>query len=286
MRDGGLVAVPGADSGTVGAITLWHLSGDVESGKLRKAWVAAGEDPRLLPRLPTAGVALHRAMLDERGPRLLVRPLQGGKGWALVSEQAKGDDLEHRIDLRGKVVKGEVEIECSEEEEPIARRIHSAFERYTSFHSGGDIGSWLVDLAYRLRAVAIRETGGVYFVPKQNVERWSLWGRALEAASACTVYQIPAVGTKEAATCIMAAVSAEAEAEATRMEEELTELGKRGLRNRANHCDALRDKLKGYEDLLGGIQSQLHERLEHLQAAIAQALLVASDEGRESEDLF
>lgn len=278
-----VVAVPEMEAGqTAGAITLWTLSGEVEHEALRRAWTGQGRSEGLLPALPSPQVALHRAMLDERGPRVLVRPLAGGHGYALVAESAVEDDLTHRITLRARVDSDSIQIDADDPAaDAAAQRIAAGFARYSATHAAADIGSWLVRRVYGCSAVAIRATGGVYFVPRDRVEEWRGVARALESASACRVYEIPALHSASAVECVMAALAAEAEEEATKIEEQITEVGTRGLRTRSDRVGELVQKVGGYEALLGRHQSALHDRLEHLQAAIAQAILASeeADEG-------
>jgi hypothetical protein len=276
MEGSKVIVVPALPQDVAGAVTFWRLAGSVDHARLEGEWRARGLDPRLLPSLPTPAVALHRAIEERREERRLVRPLPKRAGWAIVAERARGeDDLAYHVETRARLDDvGRLVVEPADSDD--ARVLAAQFDTHLRTLSFGDVGGWLARRVYALRATALRATGGVYFVPRPSVEEWTLTGQALAAASGCFVHQIPALRTSEAVEAILEAVAQETQAEAKRMEEQIADLGGRGLRARLDECEAVEAKVTFYEDLLGRKATDLHDRLEHLKASIAAALLASS----------
>ncbi len=144
-----------------------------------------------------------------------------------------------------------------------------------------DVSSWLLDIAYGQGAVSLRESGGVYFIPKSGVDYWSKIANAVEAGGAGSVFRIPAVRTAEAVAAITDAVTAEAEAAALALEEELTKtgddaLGKRAIATRTKTVQELLAKLNSYEELLGQ-QLAVRERVSTLQSTLSAVALTMTE---------
>ncbi|KKN38749.1 hypothetical protein LCGC14_0750120, partial [marine sediment metagenome] len=271
----GIVAVTESME-TAGCIVWWRLSGSTDGYALRQAWEDAGLPEDLVPELPSAEKALRRAVIEQRERRRLVRPLEGTKGWAVVDEAASGDDLDYSVRLKVTLNKiGHVSIEP--EGAVGSDEIKAAYQRHLAQLAQTDISTWLVRLAARVRAVALRDTGGVYFIPREQVAQWRRMAGALGAASASRVFEVPALKSDEAIEAVLDAVAREAETAAEVMEEELAKenLGERALRTRTERCGAIEEKLSTYEKLLGTSLDALHDRLEVLQAGLATAALAA-----------
>jgi hypothetical protein len=272
----GVVVVPAMPTNMAGAVTFWRLAGVVDYALLAQEWQDAGLPSKLLPDLPTPTVALHRAVEEAREARRLVRPLKNRAGWAIVRERTSGeDDLTYAIETRVRLdAVGSLIVEPSDT--PEAGELRARYDAYLQTLTLGDISGWLSRTTARLKAVPLRDTGGVYFMPRPSVDEWASIGAALGSASACVVHRIPALQTAEAVAAILDAVALETEGEAARMDEEITKLGGKGLQNRLERCEEVEAKVAFYEALLGTHASALHDRLEGLKASIAAALLSGS----------
>lgn len=110
----GLMAVPGVESKLLGAITLWHTSGDLALGRLAPVWAKYNLDPTLMPEPPSRKVALTRAVdsckTTHRFPRRVKR---GGRtGWALVDERVV-EDTEDDVEISSASVSCPFPMACS-----------------------------------------------------------------------------------------------------------------------------------------------------------------------------
>lgn len=270
---------------TAGAVIWWRLSGNVDAGALKTAWLASDLPEGDLPDPPSEVTALRRAMADQREARRLVRPLGRGNGFAIVDERVKDDktELAYEVILTAKLDQvGRLTFETPSGVDDgvrgIIEEIRAAFDRHLETLSQADISDWLAKMVMRqLDAVSLRDTGGVYFLPRPSVERIGTVADVLRQSSAHVVHRVPALRSEEAVDAILDAVSHEAANEAIAMEGELAEeaLGKRGLENRITHCDNVERKVARYEELLGRSLDTLRDRLENIRAKLSVALVKA-----------
>lgn len=279
-----IIAVPDAD--TAGAIMWWRLSGDTDGTRLASNWASAGLPSELLPKPPTPTTALNRAVNEQREARRLARPLEGRHGWALVDEDARGENLDYHVLLKVAVnALGRLEFFDMPKDpthalwsERVKTEIESAYNRHLDTLSHSDISSWIVSLAGDCNAVVLRDTGGIYFVPRPSMERWQGMVDVIRASSSHTIFEVPALRSDEAVAAIIDAIAREAQSEAEAMETEMADegnLGSRALRGRVARVENVRAKVEAYERLLGRKLENLHLRLDALKANLAAAALAA-----------
>lgn len=275
---------------TAGAIAWWRLTGTVDHDKLIAAWTEAGLDPEHLPLPPTPEQGIRRALKEQEERRVMARPLAAKGSYALVVEKLVGDggsgELEYetafrvKVDMVGKITfdpdghdAGNLVLAAKQEE------IRAAYTKHVSALSAGDISSWLVDLAYRVKAVSLRDTGGIYFVPSPALVQWHTIMGVIREVSGHQMFEVPALKSDEAVDAILDAVSTEAHEEIAKLEAALASdtMGARGLSNRSDRAKTMLDKLKSYEALLGKGTATINTRLEELQVELATAALAAGD---------
>jgi hypothetical protein len=274
------------DSALAGAFAWWRLSGDVSGDALTQTWAAAGLDEKMLPDMPSPEKALRRAAMEMKGPRRMVRPL--GKeitGWAIVDEHAKGEDIGWAVECRVMLnAVGQASVEPADH--PCAAQVLADFQAQLTCLSQQDVSAWLCRMVAKVNAVALRDTGGVYFVPRENLALWRAMGAALEAASANVMFDAPALRSDDPAEMarlvksILASVEAEATKDAKDLEVELAEetLNTRSLKIRAERAERVLAKVQSYEALLGTSMDVMRKRIEDLQASITVAIFASEDE--------
>ena len=267
---------------TAGAIAFWRLSGSTNHQRLVNEWTARGLDVKLVPSLPTPEVALRAACHEQQETRILIRPLEKRAGYSVVREKASGDDLAWGVLLRAKVdVIGQLHVEPGEvpqtPEQLSARvaKLNADFTSHMQTIPQARMSGWLVDLATRVAAVRLRDTGGIYFVPRPALDEWREMVRAIRAASSHAVFEIPSMRSDEAVAAILDAITQEAETALAALEKELAEgdLGGRALENRANEARALKGKVSTYEKLLGKKMDAMQASLENIAANLTAAAL-------------
>lgn len=283
MKASELISVDENDTAakSAGSLVYWRLEGELDPAELRVVWTQAGLDPALMPSTPSPSTALARALAGERTRRRLLRPLDERGSYALVNESAHGDELEHKITVKAKLdVAGRVVFEPLDH--PLGPSIKAAYERALDVCSASDIAAWLVGLSEKVGGVAMRDRGGVYYIPPDKAEKWNAMMTALRAVSEHRIFRIPVMRASDAVEAILDAIEQEAAAEAAAMEGDLQNeaCGKRALASRVGRCELIQTKVSRYELLLGRRLPTLQNRLERLSANIAAAILTATaDEG-------
>jgi hypothetical protein len=281
-------------AGVAGCVSYWRASGDINIDALATAWAAAGLDPKLLRKAPEDVTALRRAVMQQQDRHRLVRSV--GKGaWAIVDEHVvepvagqpaqaptyttlvivRYDPLtlpKYRVNTVDASATGALEIQAA---------VDRGFRSQLGVFAPEDVTSWLVALAYKQGAVTLRDSGGVYFIPRPSMDFWTRAADVVEAVSGKghQVFRIPAMRNSEAVAAIVDAIQAEAAKVAETMEAEMLatgddQLGKRAVKTRQADVEALLGKLADYETLLG-LQLDVRSRVEALQANLAAAALIA-----------
>ncbi len=269
---------------TAGLISYWLLSGAVTLAKLKDALVANGIDTKHLPKPPGDEVALGRAVREQAGKRRLVRPLARHGAWAIVDEvvnEIPGGAASLQYSTRMRVAYDDGMLTAREDStqaqyDAMHEIITTAYARHQGELAPEDISAWLIKLANANAAVTLRDTGGIYFVPRPAVPFWRSVVAALESVSAHKVFKIPAMTNSEAVEAITEAVAAEAAAAVATMTAELTgekQLGAKALKTRAAECAALLAKVAQYEKLLNVQLPKVVATIEGLQASVVMASL-------------
>lgn len=284
-----VIPVDFAASGAAGAVTYWRLSGSIPHADLAAAWAAAGLPEAELPRLPSPETVLRRTVTALREARRHVDPLARRGAWAVVDVRPTADDLDFRTtakvfyvpetaDAAGNVTPAELRVETDDDK--LADTIRATYAEQAGLLTSTDISAWLIRRVEALQAVSLRDSGGVYFVPKGGVAYWRLIAGVLAETTRHTVFQIPALPNQDAAAAILDAIMDEVTTAVARIDAELTaepedRIGPRALRARTATCHELASKVGVYEDLLGRSLADLRTQLDELEARVVAASLLA-----------
>ena len=264
------------DAKTAGCVSYWTL-GAAKIADLAAAWQSAGLDADDLPNAPSPDRCLAHAIKELTETRRLARPLPGGEGWALVDERVTaGTELEYAEVLRAKV--GDQGLEIKPTDHPLAAPLEAAYRNEEGTYDPGMLSEWMTRMARRRKAVGLRDTGGVYFLPQPEAELWRKMARTLESCSSSKVYEIPAMRSEEAVKAILASVAREVEQAAADIASKIETYGARGLRNCEARCVEVQAIVSSYEAILGESLADLKAKLETLQGEVVAAALRAEEE--------
>ena len=298
MNAKGIVAVKDMDGECVGSIVWWRLSGGLDLDKLRTCWKtkhedAAPLDERLLPDEVSCERAFRRACKAQKQARRLVRPLEGGQGFAIVDETARGNRLTHSVHLTFtldivKRVKAETSDGQSAAYTDMAKQVCDSYHWHQDNLIQSDVSAWLCRLMDKLEAVSLRDTGGVYFIPAHTLGTWERMVACIKNASSHALLGVPAMRTEQAVEAALDAIASESAQAAERLESLLVaheeaesredgKLGARALEGRVKRAEKVEEKLSRYEALLGAKVPALHERLEALRANLVLAQMAAEE---------
>jgi len=270
------VGVPGAGVEAIGVVSWWRLAGDTLLVDLNKALTEAGVAEKHLPESPSAALALGRAVADQEGPRIIVRALEGRGNWAILDAQINHVSMTATQGLRAYVEGTTVKFDNGEH--PIAHSIFKSYQEHLAKLDSRDVSSWASHYVYSaLSSVALRDTGGIYFVPRDSVAAWQRITSAIEGVTPHRFFEIPVAPADRAIKGVLAALERDTALAATAMEDELDaqRLGKRGLNGRRTRCSEILERVEQYEGLLGESLEKLRARVGSLQAAFAAAALAA-----------
>ena len=264
-----------------GLETFWRLSGTVDYRALADAWAAAGLDPALLPPAPSPRKALRRALRGEAHKRRLLRPLAGAAGYALVDERASEETVDHHVRATARlnaVGRPEVAPGNGEDVGRLQASVDARYDAALGALSSNDVSDWLCRLVGRLRAVALRDTGGIYYVPQEHVDTWLRWRAVLVGVSAHHVERIPMLGTSEVLEAVLHGLEDDAAATAADLEHHLEqaragEIGKRAVGTQIARCEEAEAKIAMYEQILGRHLTDMTSKLADLRGALVVAQL-------------
>lgn len=266
---------------TAGSVVWWRLSGGLDLVALRTTWEAEGLPVAWLPSPPSYATALRRALTGQRGPKRLLRTLGDGS-FVLVDETEHVGDLQYETVLKARLDKvGRLEFSSVRDwgKTDIRDDIRDDFTRYQDELIQADVSPWLCKVMDRIQAVGLRDTGGIYFVPRFELGLWESAVRALRASSLHVISCVPAVRSDEAASAVFEAITMETQRVADVMARELSDesLGARALDARIKAADAVEMKVAAYEKLFGGKLEALHEKMGALRAQLTIAIFKAQD---------
>lgn len=262
----------------VGLMVFWTLSGDLQLEALKVA-LSAENSAATPPDEPSPIVALHRAC-DEvaRAKKLRVLPLKRGEYVLTGSPEVDtdvatgGKAVRHDIQTTASIVAGAVVIDGEHGDD-----LRAAYDAALRVLAPTDIGTWLCDKLRAIKAVPLRERGGVYFVPADLREKWGKVARALGKCSAHKIHTVPAMKSDDAIDAVLAALSSDTRTEIDAIDAEIrgAKIGARALRAREAKARELLTRAAHYEGLLGVKLDELRASLAEIQGTIATAVMAA-----------
>jgi hypothetical protein len=166
------------------------------------------------------------------------------------------------------------------EADEVAGELTTRFWHHVFHVSASDISGWLIKQAGECDALSLRDSGGVYFIPRHALDTWRRRVDCLHEQTNCSVYMVPALDSDDAVNAVLQALIDECDdfTAALQKDIESEELGERALEGRAAKAKALLEKLGRYEGLLGTKLDGIREQIVEQQTNAIQAALVAGGE--------
>jgi hypothetical protein len=270
-----------------GAVTFWSLAAWTDRRRLADALTPLGLEAHV-PEPRPAPAALKDALEHTfAGPRVLVRPLSGRDGFAVVREERGPAGNRYATDLVARVAGDPPELSF----DPWDRRsdaVASAFHAQRGRVPAGQLAAALVAVVASLGGTRLRPNGAVYWVPGNRLDEWSRAARAVESAAdgrPSAVYVLRHRLDADAVRAVRDAVVAEVLAEAERVRDEVAagDLGGRALESRRRQASELRSKVLLYEELLSVGLGGLHRAVDAADQAAATAALLLGAEAAAGE---
>lgn len=250
-----------------GALLFWRLKGPTTIDELRDAFVDLKLDVDLLPSAPSPADMLRRAVQSLRSRERIVHSVGRTNGYVLIGVETDGDEnvttqvtMKVKLDQVGRLV-----VHGGTDE--MVNDVNDAFKRAADELTSEDVSAWLATLAKEtLDGVALREGGGLYFIPNDKLKELDVYMQALLSCSDHAIYRIPAMAGVDAVKAVLDGIADEASSAISSIEADLAsgKYGARGLETRVDITDRVEQKVARYEAALGTKLDTLRDRLSGL----------------------
>ena len=284
-----IIAINSENTMLAGALVYWRLSGEANGDDLNNALIEAGMEEHLV-NLPTPQRALRRTLNEYVGGDVFLRAgKRGDRGTYLVRQGQTDEGPEFFVWLEATLGPGGIpEFEVWQHpatSEPMSWSVDvdaltNRFWHHVYHVTTTDISAWLIAQTAECDALSLRDSGGVYFIPRDTIDLWRKRVECLHEQTLCRVHMVPAMHSDDAVDAVMAALVEEC----TTFTENLSKdigggaLGQRALENRGEQAKDLLAKLTRYEKLLGTSLGDIREQVVEQRTNAVQAALATSAE--------
>lgn len=275
-----------------GAIVFWSLSGTNDS-TLLEACFAANGFVDFTPPPQTRGEALKSALQEiyptrtENDQCFLIRPT-GRKDGSLVVVQERREDEQNEYApvARYWTSKNHDGIDCDYGNGDVVQNptdVYEAYMRNKRYVSNDRLTRALVGISYALNGVSLRANGGIYWIPEESLPRLQKLAEGIASAAVSTtsnIYFIKTMFDERAAEAVRDAIMRDVRLETETLEHNVLnkEYRQRALVCRKREAEALHDRIRYYESLLGVAMDSLHANLAKVEMSVAELTLAQINE--------
>lgn len=271
---------------TMGIIVTWSPDGEANLESIKKAFDAIGMG-HMAPTPRTLGQALRAALVRQFSKKNR-RVAPAGKGYEVLFEKPVENEVriesEHVMSAWTTVEGGEEFVVCDVPEFTVDGETHTmqdvaewveAARRRTD---GAAIGEALVSVGAALNGVAIRESGGGYWIPSSSIGRWMQLVEGLNAAG--RPMRMRVWDTASSARSIESTIDSVSSLVDKKCDDimaaiEKGNLGVRAIDSRTDEAVSLVAQLAEYEKVLGHGLEALKQKVLEVQTATVQAAMLA-----------
>jgi len=270
-----------------GAVTYWSLAEWTNVDRAMEGLKALGLED-FAPAPPSPLVAMRRALQDVfRDRKFLVRSLKGGDRYAVVREEHVGrDDLEYHAELKAQVIKeadGGSTVHVTPPDHPASAAVLDTYAVHRRRVPSHSVGQSLANIARHLNGVRLRESGGVFWLPQEPLDRWAAASDAMEASSETgntIVYRLQTVIDDRAVAAVSDAITKDVEDCVTEIRAKVSEQERKGaLERRAKEAADLEHRIATYEKILGMTLDTLRAKQQEAEREASMAVLAAMGGG-------
>jgi hypothetical protein len=267
-----------------GSMTYWSLGQQTDPDILQNGFLQIGF-PDVAPAQRSWLASLKTALAEMFAkPEELIRPLKNKKrdGYTVVVEEKGVSENSYTREINASVDPddGHVRITAGYADVAELQRLANHFRRVLPSSS---VSASLTDIIGKLGGIAMKDNGGLYFIPEQSVSQWMNVRMVVEAAAVQPtenhVSVVPLEMNEMTLRDIKRQICREMEsaAEALRKDIAENELGDKALLNRAVRASQLRDRVRQYETILGEALGVCHQNLDIAIQAFSVASAVQDD---------
>lgn len=271
----------------LGDLVWWTLSSaQVDHATLERLWRQAGLPVSLLPKQPTAQKALKTAVRECQvgKPDLLIRLGKESDAetvFALVREQKDaGGNVHHHQEARVILSRGSTVLASDALHHPEVVNLTNRFTELLQMHTPDDVRNTIVKALHDFAAVALRESGGIYWVPRTFSKPLRHLQRAIEQIGKSRFYLLPVYDSNDAAQTLGEVARGSIEEELAALQQEIEQFKAAPpdrastLERRLESFNDLRTRAHLYRDVLNvqvvGLDEQLISLAESVTTLLAQ----------------
>lgn len=247
-----------------GAIVFWSFGAASHLNRLQDCLECHGFTKHCPERM-TDGAAL-KAALAEEFPAHKVFPIVKDDNAFEVVRIREDDGQKNRYEhvLSASVTLRKVETSGDVDEQN--SRIQSSFDSLVSMVPVSQLTRCMVSIVSELGGMSMKPSGGVYWLPEQNWDRWvALVDDVTDCGSKNRFDACRVVLDSNCIEAVRQALTNEIEREAKAIHETITdpESGTRAAKTARKRAESLRDKILSYEDSFGLVLSELHTAMDN-----------------------
>lgn len=268
-----------------GGIVYWKL-GDMNREDLRARLLRIGFAHRI-PRLKTETAALKTA-LDRycKGMKDVGRDMkvehhkQKSQHGFEVLDISRGEVAnQYDVWLSAKLGTGRIEVLGQGASFAVQSELQSTFRRELETASSEALGGMLVAIATEeCNGLSLRESGGVYWLPETNLERWQELAAELERVEhvngATEMYLVKTCMDQSTIKAVRVGLQNEVVSEVSAIRDAiLAGMGDEALENRKDRLLQIHRKVQSYEEILSESLTTLHAIITSVEEASAIAAI-------------
>lgn len=286
MSKQNIVTVTEDLAGHAGVMCWWELTGETAVQPLRTAWLDAKLPILHGPPDPSKAVALSRAAKEvaARYGGWIAKQAKNGDWIIIAANEGDAHNLEDvTAEPKARCYIDDMQNDAlvvKTKDKALYQDIVAAYDLTRSALSTGEIGGWIVGLHKKmLNGLGLRTSGGIYFVPRGERPQWAKMWEIIQANSNHRVRAVDAMTSTETVGLVSSALQEEVDAALTEMDEamEQDDVTARKLRGRAEACEKLLARVRGYDDILGEAAKAMKQQIKAMKVALTRHELVAGD---------
>ncbi len=253
----------------LGDVTYWTLANaDVPRPILEAKWAMAGLNKDLLPEEQTPEKALRLAVkaasLGMKG-RMIKNTMENKTMLVfavvkdIVDEKGNYDSSQETLIVLDKAATPPT-VTAGDPTNTTAMAVLAEYSKFINAHTSRDIAATIVKTLKSFKAITLRDTGGIYWVPRTQAENLRRLQGAVEGLGGSRVYLLPVHETAEASSALGAAASGSIEVELASLREEIE--GFMADPEGGPRADTLERRLQAFEELRG--RASLYQSILHV----------------------
>lgn len=283
----------------LGDVVYWMLSGaDVPRSVLETKWLAHGLDKDFLPEEQTPEKAMRQAvreaMLGQDKKLVAIQPTVDSKSSLIYAIGTWTPDKQGNVEFKQDalvMLDKSVTPNVASSDNPsndLVTKVLREYNRYLFTHTSRDVMVSITKALKAWDAVMLRETGGIYFVPRTQSENLRKLQGAVEQLGNSLVSILPQHSTADTVRSLSTAASGSIESELSDLRTEMEKFlsdpdGVRSstLKNRLDDFQSLRSRASLYHTILHVTVEDLGTQLAQMEAQI-KTMLSKKEDDRET----